>query len=65
MCVREHARVCIRMCVLLLFIIIIINDKGCTEGWACKRAPHKYKVITVRILGLHTDTKATKTVATM
>ena len=36
------------------YLSIFVNDKGCTEGQACKHAPHKYKVTT------DTDTKATK-----
>ena len=32
------------MVVTELFIYIFIKDKGCTEGWACRRAPHKYKL---------------------
>ena len=41
---------------LLLLLSIFVNDKGCTEGQACKHAPHKYKVTT----DTDTDTKAKK-----
>ena len=45
---------------LLSLLSNFVNDKGCTDGWAYKHAPHKYKVTAVQILGLYTAYKSNK-----